>query len=314
MIILNTSIKKGTTVQLNINIAKLHTRTTVEMPIIVSRGKEDGPCLLIMGGIHGDEVNGVEIVRQLVSKNYHIPERGTIITIPLVNVFGFLNLSREFPDGRDLNRVFPGSKTGSLASRFAYSLIKDIIPHVDYCIDYHTGGAQRFNAPQIRIAPDKKINLDFAKVLNADFIVYAKNRPKTLRASLDKRGITYLLFEGGKSLDFDDYISTTGVQAAINLMHYLKLRDYSDLENYSSESKSIIINKSSWDRAKYSGMLRTKVKIGQKVKKKQILGSISDPFGEFEKNILSTMEGYILNVNQAPLVNQGDALFNIGLI
>ncbi len=313
MEILNTKIEKGQTVQLSMDIAKLHTRTKVEVQIIVSRGLKDGPCLLLLGGIHGDEVNGVEIVRQLVAKKYNQPEAGTIIAIPLVNVFGFLNQSREFPDGRDLNRVFPGSKTGSLASRFAHNVMKEIIPHVDYCIDYHTGGAQRFNAPQLRVAPNKVDNLDFAKVFNTNFIVFAKNRPKTIRASLDKQGIIYLLFEGGKSIHFDDNVSENGVQGAINMMHHLKMRDFSDLQNYLPNASSIIINKSSWERAKYSGMLRTNIEIGQQIKKKQIIGSISDPFGDFEKNIISSKDGYVLNVNQAPLVNQGDALFNIGI-
>ncbi len=117
----------------------------------MERGKKDGPVLLITGGIHGNEINGIEIVRQIISKKFNVPENGTIICIPVVNVFGFLNQERQFPDGRDLNRVFPGSPRGSLASRFAYHIIKEIAPIVDYCIDFHTGGDSRFNVPQIRI-------------------------------------------------------------------------------------------------------------------------------------------------------------------
>ena len=131
MKILGQEIKVGQTVQLKMEIAKLHTQTMIDIPVIVSRGKKPGPTLLLTGGIHGDEINGVEIVRQIVTKKYHMPASGAIVCIPLVNVFGFLQHERSFPDGRDLNRVFPGSKSGSLASRFAYHLMQEIIPHID---------------------------------------------------------------------------------------------------------------------------------------------------------------------------------------
>jgi len=121
--VLGQAVSKGKGIQVNLDIAKLHTRTKIEVPIIIERAKLDGPCILFTGGIHGNEINGIEIVRQLISKGYNKPKRGTVICIPVVNIFGFLNQTRQFPDGRDLNRVFPGSKRGSLASRFAYHLM-----------------------------------------------------------------------------------------------------------------------------------------------------------------------------------------------
>ena len=155
--ILKEPILPGESKTINMEIARLHTMTKLKIPIIVERAKVDGPVVLFSAGLHGDEINGIEIVRQLIVRNINKPKIGTIICIPIINVFGFVNKSREFPDGRDLNRVFPGSKNGSLASRFAYYMMQEVIPHVDYCIDFHAGGASRFNAAQIRIVPNSSL-------------------------------------------------------------------------------------------------------------------------------------------------------------
>ncbi len=313
MRILDHKIGLGESVQVKMDIAKLPTGTKIDVPIIVERGKNPGPCLLLTGGIHGDEVNGVEIIRQFIAKGLNKPTTGTVICIPLVNVFGFLNQTREFPDGRDLNRVFPGSKDGSLASRYAYLLMKEVIPHVDYCIDYHTGGAQRFNYSQLRINGNDDETLQLAKAFGAPYIMYAKNRDKSFRESMVKQGKKVLLFEGGKSLYLDKMVTKVGIQGAINIMHALGMRDFSaQITKPSNENSPIIITSTKWIRAKTSGMYRSHVNVGQKVEKGAKLGSISDPYGNPERTFKSTQEGYILNSNHTPLVNQGDALFHIG--
>jgi len=313
MKILNHKIGLGESVEVKMDFARLNTRSKIEVPIIVSRGKIDGPCLLLIGGVHGDETNGVEIVRQIVSKGLNKPKIGTVICIPLLNVFGFLNQSREFPDGRDLNRVFPGSLTGSLASRFAYHIMNEVIPHIDYCIDYHTGGAQRFNYSQIRIDEGDDEIFELAKVFGSPYIVYSKSQERTFRRSMAKLGKKVLLYEGGKSLNLDKIVTEVGVQGAINIMHHLGMNDFSSkISKIKNEVPSIIITSSKWIRAKHSGMYRSSVRVGQKVEKGMILGSISDPFGAFESAFKCTQEGYILNSNHSPVVNQGDALFHIG--
>jgi hypothetical protein len=311
--ILGQAISRGKGVQLSLDIAKLHTRTKIEVPIIVERGKEDGPNILITGGIHGNEINGVEIVRQLISKKYNKPTKGMVICIPVVNVFGFLNQTRQFPDGRDLNRVFPGSPRGSLASRFAYHIINEIAPLVDYCIDYHTGGDSRFNAPQVRIGKNDKASMELAEVFGAPFIVKSVRREKSFRETLYKLDKKILLFEGGKSLHIDKHITEAGIHGALRVMQHLGMRDFSTELDQSKElgKEQIIINSSSWLRAKYSGMFHPLIAIGQKVEKRMVLGSISDPFGHFERTIKSTYPGYVLCVNQSPIVNQGDGIFHI---
>lgn len=311
--ILYQKIGYGETVQIKMDIARLNTHSKIEVPIIISRGHTEGPCLLLIGGIHGDETNGVEIVRQIIASGQNKPQKGTVICIPLLNVFGFLNQKREFPDGRDLNRVFPGSNKGSLASRFAYHLMSKVIPKVDYCIDYHTGGAQRFNYSQLRIDDNDEEILKLAKVFGTPFIVYSKSKEKTFRKSMVDLGKKVLLFEGGKSLSLDKNVTKSGIQGAINIMHHLGMRDFtSKISKPNLEAPPIIIRNSRWIRATNSGMYRSYISVGQKVEKGVKLGSISDPFGDFEKVFKNKQEGYILNSNHSPIVIQGDALLYIG--
>lgn len=316
--LLGKKIQRGESVQLNIDIARLHTRTAIEVPVIISRGKEPGPIILLNAGIHGDEVNGVEIVRQIIAKGYHKPEKGTVICIPVLNVFGFLHQTREFPDGRDLNRVFPGSKEGSLGSRFAYFFMKEIIPNIEYCIDYHTGASKRFNYTQLRIEGGDEEVLSLSKTFGAPFILLSKELPKSLRSEATKKGVKVLLFEGGKALDLDRIVTKIGVAGALKVMHQLKMRNFTkeiELNEIKKETESpLVLTNSTWLRARYSGMFRSFVSIGKKIKKGMVLGTISDPFGEFEKRVIAKTEGYIICSNHSPIVNQGDAIFHIGIV
>lgn len=236
-----------------------------------------------------------------------------VICIPVVNIFGFLNQTRQFPDGRDLNRVFPGSLRGSLASRFAYYLVKDIAPVIDYCIDYHTGGDSRFNAPQIRIDKNDMEGLALAKVFGAEFIVKSAGREKSFRETLHQLNKKVLLYEGGKSLHIDQEITDVGISGALRLMHHLGMRDFSEeLLHFNKNPKTPkLVNSSKWMRAKHSGMFHPIVNVGQKIKKGDPLGSVSGPFGYFERNIKATDAGYIICINESPIVNQGDAIFHI---
>ncbi|RTY76888.1 succinylglutamate desuccinylase/aspartoacylase family protein [Flavobacterium sp. LS1R10] len=293
-------------------IAKLHTMTKLKIPIIVERSKINGPTVLFTAGLHGDEINGIEIVRQLIVQKINKPKTGTIICIPVINVFGFVNQSREFPDKRDLNRVFPGSKTGSLASRFAYNLLKEIIPHVDYVIDFHSGGASRFNAPQIRIVPNNPELKALSDIFSTSFTMFSKNIPGTFRNSCNKLGVKMLLFEGGKSIDIDEAVTQEGVEGSKRILHHLAMLN-AKKKTIIPEKETIYIEKSVWVRAKYSGMFHGYTKIGNYVTKGQLLGSISDPYGKVEHKVKAPNSGYIFNVNDAPIVYQGDAIYHLSL-
>lgn len=309
MQILGNDIGFGKTV-LNLDIAKLPTRSSLEMPVIVQRARKSGPTLLLVGGIHGDEVNGIEIIRQIIKKKLNKPKKGTVICIPTLNVFGFLNQSREFPDGRDLNRVFPGSPKGSLASRFAHFLMKEVVPQVDYIIDFHTGGGDRFNYTQIRIGDDPEL-LKLAHVFGSKFIYLAKKRDKSLRDVASNLGKKVLLFEGGKSLDLNRDVTRYGIAGTLRIMQHIGMLDEIPSNYKKVKEEPVIIRSSSWVRAKHSGMFRSDERLGSYVYKGDSLGSISDPYGSFERKVKAPRDGYIICLNHAPIINQGDALVHL---
>jgi len=308
--IFNETILPGQSKTIDMEIARLHSMTKLKIPIMVERSKIDGPTVLISAGLHGDEINGVEIVRQIIAQKINKPKRGTIICIPVINMFGFVNQKREFPDGRDLNRVFPGSKNGSLASRFAYYLLQEILPHIDYVLDFHAGGASRFNAPHIRIIPNDEKLKKLAEVFHAPFVLYSKNISGSFRSICQKQGVQILLFEGGKSLDFNEDVTQVGVEGA---QRFLKHLDMLNLQKRITipAKETLFIESSQWIRAKHSGMFHGKVNVGEWVEKGQLLAIISDPFGKVEHKHKSPHSGFLINVNQAPFVYQGDAIYHI---
>lgn len=308
--LLGHSIAPGQRKKINFNTARLYTATKVEVPVIVERSKKPGPVVLITGGIHGNEINGVEIVRQLIAQKANRPKRGTIICIPVVNIFGFLNLKREFPDGRDLNRMFPGSRSGALASRFAYHFVNDILPAADYCLDFHTGGASRFNAAQIRIDKKDTINLELAKAFNAPFTVFSKTRKKSYRAVCSKLEKPILLFEGGKSKDNNRDIARIGVEGTLRFLSHLNMLS-TKLVAPEKPQDTQFIHTTKWLRAKYSGLLHIKIPIGNYVERGDHIGIITDPYGSFSHKVKARFNGYVINVNESPIVYQGDAIFHV---
>lgn len=313
IVILNERIALGESRTVDFSIAKLYTATPVEIPIIIERSKTPGPTVLITAALHGDEINGVEIVRQLIAKKLNIPKRGTIICVPILNVFGFLNGDRFFPDGRDLNRVFPGTKSGSLASRVAYHFTKKVLPIADYCLDFHTGGASRFNAPQVRIRPGDEQLLELANVFNAPFTIYSNTIEKSYRNTCAKMGIPSLLFEGGKSHENNKSIVKEGLDGILRILDHLDMLNRKTSPP-ARHKKTVIIDKSKWIRAHRSGLLHVKVDCGKLVEKGELLATITDPYGKMRFKVASPNEGYIINVNHSPIVNQGDAIFHISTL
>ena len=308
--ILGVAVAPGKSATVTFEVAKLHTRNTLDVPIIIERSKKPGPTVLMTAGIHGDEINGVEIVRQIIAKGINKPKTGTIICIPVINVFGFLNMDRLFPDGRDLNRVFPGAAKGSLASRVAHFVMKEIVPHVDFIMDFHTGGADRFNAAQIRIAKgDDKLD-ELAHVFGAPFIYYSQNLNKSFRNACYKAGVPMLLFEGGKSFNIHSTITNTGVNGAKRVLNHLGMLNRK-FKVSRPKANAVIILESKWIRAKYSGMFKATISINSFVKKDDVLGHITDPYGSFNFFVKAPNDGYIFNVNESPIIYQGDAIFHI---
>jgi len=308
--ILDEKVALGQSARVNFNVAKLHTQNSIDVPVIIERSKKPGPTVLITAGIHGDEVNGVEIVRQIIAKGINKPKRGTIICIPVINVFGFIHMDRLFPDGRDLNRVFPGSKNGSLASRVAHQLMTKVVPHADLILDFHTGGADRFNAAQIRVVKNEVVLDELAETFGAPFIFYSKNLGNSFRNSAYRKGIPMLLFEGGKSFNIHNTITNTGFNGAKRVLSHLEMLR-SPFKVSKPKKEAVKILESKWLRASYSGMFKPTISINSRVEKGEVLGNITDPYGSFNHFIKAPNSGYIFNINQSPLVYQGDAIFHI---
>ncbi|MEM9829540.1 MAG: succinylglutamate desuccinylase/aspartoacylase family protein [Bacteroidota bacterium] len=311
MIFNGVDIPRGETHKVEVNISRLPSRSPIDIYITIARAKQTGPVLLLMGGLHGDEINGVEIVRRIVEQNLHQPIRGTVICIPIINIYGFINFSRYVPDGKDVNRSFPGNKNGSLASRVAYYLTKDIIPKIDVGVDFHTGGADRSNFPQIRCMMNDAQNQKLAQAFNAPFTLHAKYRPKSLRQTAARQGKRILVYEGGESARFDENAIQQGINGTIRLMRYLGITDAEAPEpTYSNH----LVSRSSWVRARTSGIFQCSVKNGVEVKKNQLMGYMTDPFGDFKEPIKSPATGYVIGLNNNPIHHQGDAIAHIGIV
>ena len=292
----------------SLNTYELPTKTKIEIPIHVFRSQKPGPTILFSAGMHGDEINGIEVLRKIITrKEIQNLLCGTLIAIPVMNTVSFLYQSRDLPDGRDLNRCFPGTKNGSLGSRIAYDLMKEIIPLVDVGIDFHTGGAKINNYPQLRCTFEDEGSLHIAKLFSPPLIINSVYREGTLRKEASKKNKPILVFEGGESLRFDYQAINEGTNGCLRLLHHFKMMDGDVPPN-----PYVKLKKSSWVRAKLSGLFHIAKPNGAYVNKDEVLGAICNPFGQVEARITSPFDGYIVGVNNQPVVNQGDALIHIG--
>lgn len=302
-------ILPGTQKTLEIPLAATVTHDDMQMTVHVIHGKKAGPCLFVSAAIHGDEINGVEIIRRLLKQKQIKQLKGTLIAIPIVNVHGFITYSRYLPDGRDLNRSFPGSEKGSLASRMAHTFFMEIVKKCDYGIDLHTGARHRENLPQIRADVKDPEVKKLAEVFGVPAIIHSKLRDGSLREAGGDAGIPILLYEAGESLRFDEVAIRAGVRGIINVMRELKMQPKKKI--IQKKKLSIITANTSWVRAQSSGVLRVLFPLGAKAEKGDVLGVISDPLGQSEYNVIAPAEGVIIGRTNLPLVHEGDALFHL---
>jgi len=303
-------IKPGERKNINVSIANLYDGTDLSFPVEVVRGKVPGPTLFISAAIHGDEINGTEIIGRLLKKKVLDKIKGTLIVIPVVNVYGFNSLSRYLPDRRDLNRSFPGSATGSLAARLANVFMKEIVKKCTHGIDLHTGAVNRTNLPQIRAYIDdvetKRLAFDFG----APVIINSSFRDGSLREAARRRKIPLLLFEGGEALRFEEKIIQIGLRGCLSVLRSIgMLPKKKQLER----REAFIAGGSQWVRAPASGLLRTfKGKgIGSHIEKGERLGVINDRFGKTLIEIRAEFDGIIIGQLKLPLVNEGDAVYHV---
>ncbi|MGF1670251.1 MAG: succinylglutamate desuccinylase/aspartoacylase family protein [Balneolaceae bacterium] len=303
------SIGLGESADINLNIAKLPTHTTIDLPVRIVRSHNKGPVLLLTGGLHGDEINGIEIIRRIVNEKMDYFDIGTIIAIPLVNVYGFIQNVRGVPDGKDINRSFPGNKTGSLANLVAYTLMTEIIPHIDFGIDYHTGGASRANYPQVRCTFEIEKNVELAKAFHPPVLLHSSLIDKSFRKAAFKKGKHILVFESGESLRYDEFGIDLAVDGTLRLMKSLGMISNAPKANYEME----IFKKSKWIRARNAGLFKPRIELGETVKRRQMLGRITDPFGHENFKIISKEQGKIIGLNNNPVIHKGDALMHLAV-
>jgi uncharacterized protein len=309
IVINNQTVRAGESKTLVLNAYELHTKTSIEIPVHVIHSGKPGPRLLLSAGMHGEETNGIEIIRKVIAREeVQNLKCGTLIAIPVINIVSFLYGSRDLPDGRDLNRCFPGTRHGSLGSRIAYDMMKHILPVIDFGVDFHTGGAKINNFPQLRCVFDFPDNLALADKFGAPLIIDSNYREGTFRHEAAKKNKSILVYEGGESMRFDYHAINEGINGCLRLMKSFDMID-ATLPN----SVSVKIKKDTWMRANASGLFHMSVSNGAYVLKGDLLGVICNPFGAIENHIISTVNGYIVGINNQPVVNEGDALIHIGI-
>lgn len=302
-------VRPGEHRTIDLPLAAMVTHNDVEMTVHVISGKRPGPILFVNAAIHGDELNGVEVIRRLLKQKQLSRLRGTLIAIPIVNVHGFLNNSRYLPDGRDLNRSFPGSSKGSLAARIANTFLKEIVKKSTHGIDIHTGARHRANLPQLRADLSNEQVQRMASAFDVPVIIDSKIRDGSLREMGDEAGVPILLYEAGEALRFDELSIRAGVRGVINVMRELKMLPHK--QHRIHNKKPIISRDTTWTRAPHSGILRSLVPLGAHVVKDTVLGVVGDPLGTSEYQVIAQEEGIVIGRTYLPLVHEGEALFHL---
>jgi len=305
----NTGIGRGETKEIDLYLGKHYDCTEIYMPVKVIRGEQDGPRLFISAAIHGDEVNGVEIIKRLLKHRSLRQIKGTLICVPIVNVFGFNNLDRYLPDRRDLNRCFPGSENGSLGSRLAHLFVTEIVDKCTHGIDLHTGSRHRTNLPQIRASFRVKGTRRLANEFDVPVILDADLIDGTLRKVAYQKKIPFLVFEGGEPLRYNEIAIHSGVSGILSVMRILGM--IKKTTRKTNKVKSFTATGSSWVRAPHGGILIIRKRLGSIIKRNDLLGVISDPLGNDNFEIRATKKGIIIGHTQLPLVNRGDAIYNV---
>ena len=310
LLIAGTIVNAGTRVKIEFPLADLYTYGPLAMPIEVVRGRRDGPTVFICAAIHGDEINGIEIIHRLLRQHSTLRQlRGTLICIPIVNVFGFINQTRYLPDGRDLNRSFPGSERGSLTSRVAHLFLREVAAKCNYGIDLHTAAAHRHNLPHIRANLDDKETLRLARSFQVPVLLNSNTRDGSLRQAAGELGVKVVLFEGGERLRFNEDVIRIGLQGVVSSLRTLNMLPARARRD--DGVRPLIARHTRWVRAARSGIHCIEVKLGQRVKRGDRLGVISDPFGALEEEVRCEHDGIIIGQTRLPLVNEGDALFHL---
>lgn len=306
------TVEAGTRKTIHIPVSTLSDHTPVNISCHVIHGRLDGPVMFISAGIHGDEVIGVEIVRRLLRTKNLKSLRGTLIVVPIVNSFGFLNHSRYLPDRRDLNRCFPGSPNGSLGSRLAHIFLSEIVARCEIGIDLHSAAINRINLPQVRVSANNRNTLKLARVFGAPVILTSALRDGSLRQEAKNIGVDVLLYEAGEGMRFDEMCVRAGVAGILRVLKEVGLLPTAGIA--APKARSILCTDSHWLRAPVGGLLRMFKAEGDVVEQGDVVAAISDPFGDSETEVTTRYSGIVVGRAVMPIVHEGDALFHVAAV
>lgn len=304
----NTEVLPGTARNIDLPIADLYTTTALHMPVRVICGRQAGPTAFVSAAVHGDEINGVDIIRRVLGLKALQRLRGNLILVPVVNVHGFLDRSRYLPDRRDLNRCFPGTPSGSIAARLAHVFTTEIAFKADFGIDLHTGALDRSNLPQIRVTRGDDAAAKLAAAFGAPVVIGASDREGSLRSAAADRGIPVIVYEAGEALRFDELSIRAGVRG---IMRVLRARNMLPRRKSQKVRETVTASSTSWVRAPSSGIVTKRGALGRRVKKGEILAVITDPLGDRSDPLISPINGLIIGRSNLPLAHEGDALFHV---
>lgn len=299
---------------IDLPVGVLTTHEPVTMRAWVIRGKKDGPVVMATGCVHGDEINGAEIIRRLInSPSLRKRFKGTLIAVPIVNVPAFSNRSRYLPDRRDLNRLFPGSPKGSLGGRLAHVLTSELLPHCDAVVDLHTGAVNRANLPQIRVTADDEASLELAEAFGSPVTLTSAMREGSYRAVCNELGIPMILYESGEALRLDTASIRFGVRGVKAVMRHLGMLPKRPAAAKNRAKHAVVCQKGHWERAQVGGLFTPLIALGKAVRVGDVLGFVADPFGDYEEEVVATQAGILIGRTNEGQTDEGDALFHIAL-
>ncbi|SLN51852.1 Succinylglutamate desuccinylase / Aspartoacylase family protein [Roseovarius gaetbuli] len=303
------AIAPGTRRTVDIPVSTLSNHTPVNLSVHVIHGKRPGPVLFVSAAIHGDEVIGVEIMRRLLRATPLKSVAGTLLAVPIVNTFGFLNHSRYLPDRRDLNRCFPGVPEGSMASQLAHIFMTEVVKRADFGIDLHSAAIHRTNLPQIRLTPGNARLAELGLAFGAPVMMESKLREGSLRMAAEEAGVDVLLYEGGEGLRFDEFAARSGLNGILRVMHQLQMIGGKGVPR--TRGVPVRASRSSWYRAPRGGLFRGYLAVGDAVQPGTVLGAIANAFGDVESEVLAEVAGIVIGRTNMPVVYEGDALFHV---
>lgn len=307
--IAGTEIAPGTRSTVSVPLPRLNSHTELALPVHVVHGKRPGPRLFVSAAVHGDELNGVEICQRLLEHKGLSRLHGTLLVIPVVNVYGMIHQTRYLPDRRDLNRSFPGSETGSLAARLAHLFMREIVARCTHGIDLHTGAILRSNLPQIRANLDDPATHEMACAFAVPVLLNSPLRDGSLREAAASHDVAMLLYEAGEAMRYDEVAIRAGYHGVVNVMRHIGMLP--SRAKTRGVAEPFVAKNSAWVRAPESGMVRHTVALGRQVAKGDTLGMISDPYSSYEVPITSPYKGIVIGRSESPMTHEGEAMFHI---